>query len=92
MERYKEELHEYSSDPERTFFTRALKRRAIQTYTTVISVYEGLQLVQYLGYMANRSESHSLLLRFFRMNLAYLPPDQGVTDWSWTDLLSGKIR
>lgn len=91
-ERYKDELHEYSPVPESTIFTRTFKRRAIQIYSTVISIYEGLQLVQYIAYMANRSDSHSLLLRFIRMNLAYLPPEQGIEDWSWTDLMSGKIR
>lgn len=91
--RYKDELYEYSATPaDNTLFTRDVKRRLVQSYTTAVSIYEGLQVVQYVAYMANRSDSHSVWLRLLRMNLVYLPSDQGVEDWSWADLLSGKIR
>lgn len=92
VERYKDELHEYSATS--TLSSRSFKRRLIQLYSTAISIYEGLQVVQYIAYMANQSPAHSLGMRALRQHLAYLPPelDATINDWSWTDLLNGKIR
>lgn len=69
------------------------KKRAIQLYGWVTAAYDAAQVLQYVVYMANLSQSHSLLLRALRMNLVYLPPDESAEgDWSLSDLFHRKMK
>lgn len=67
------------------------KSHIIKTYTIVIGVYESLKAIQFVAYLANKSPSHTPLLKALKLSLKYLPPDE-TPDWNWKDLFSGKLR
>lgn len=67
------------------------KRKCIRAYKCVKGVYDCLQVVQYVGYLSNRSKTHSVLNRFIGQHLVYLPIDTNL-DWTWSDLITMNFR
>lgn len=89
LQKYRDEI-EISHQP-LTIKHRNIKLAANKVYKIVTAIYETFQIYQYIVYMANLSKSHSLLLRLMRHNLTYMPPDDN-QEWTWTDLIKGKIK
>lgn len=80
-------------DPHSTLRQRQLKRLTIRAASVGCGVYECLQVLQYIAYMANQSSAHSLGTRLLRQQLAYADAEAaGPADWSWSDLWAGRLR
>lgn len=67
------------------------KRKCIKAYKFVKGVYDCFQVVQYVGYLSNRSKTHSILNRIVGQHLVYLPIDTDL-DWTWSDLFTMNFR
>lgn len=63
------------------------KRKCISTYKIAKGIYDCLQVIQYVGYLSDRSKTHSILNRIFGQHLVYLSAETNL-DWSWSDLFS----
>lgn len=64
----------------------------LRTYNAADSVYEFMKLFQFISYLANRSKSHTPVMRLINVGLQYIPPDETAIDWNWHDLIGGKIK
>lgn len=67
------------------------KSHFIKTYTICVGTYESLKAIQFVAYLANKTSSHTPLLRALDLSLKYLPPDE-TPEWNWKDLFSGKLK
>lgn len=73
-------LQRFKDDDERIDATttarqRWLKRAFVRACSTGIGIYECLQVLQYIAYMANTSASHSLAVRLLGQQLVYASDD-----------------
>lgn len=66
-----------------------------QIYMRVYKIGKGIfdicQLLQYVGYLSNRSDTHSILNRAVGQHLVYLSAETNL-DWTWSDLFSLNFR
>lgn len=67
------------------------KKKCIKAYNIVNGIYDCLQIIQYVGYLSDRSKTHSIVNRAIGQHLVYLSADTDL-DWSWSDLLSMNFR
>lgn len=67
------------------------KKQCIKAYKIAKGIYDCCQVVQYVGYLSDRSKSHSILNRIIGQHLVYLSADTNL-DWSWSDLFSLNFR
>lgn len=67
------------------------KQKCIKAYKFIKGVHDCIQIVQYVGYLSNRSQTHSILNRIIGQHLVYLPTDTNL-DWTWSDLFSLNFR
>lgn len=90
VQRYSDDLERL--DPHSTLRQRQLKRLVIRAGTVGCGVYECLQVLQYVAYMANQSAAHSLGTRLLHQQLAYMDAEVAPPEWSWSDLWAGRLR
>lgn len=67
------------------------KQKCIKAYKFIKGVYDCFQVVQYVGYLSNRSKTHSILNRIIGQHQVYLPTDTNL-DWTWSDLFTMNFR
>lgn len=67
------------------------KKYIIKYYNIIIAITDFLQIFQYLYYMADKSKSHTILLRLLNIQLTYTEIEEE-EPWSWTDFLKGNLR
>lgn len=84
---YTNDIENNADPPQR----RRAKQITVRCFTAAIAAYDALQVFQYIAYMAGASKSHSLQMRALHMQLVYLPNDEQ-DEWTWTDLLNGKLK
>lgn len=72
---------------------KELKRKqiCIKVYNIGKGIYDFIQLLQYIGYLSNRSATHSVLNRAIGQQLVYLSAETNL-DWSWSDLFTLNFR
>lgn len=71
--------------------TTARKKLSIKLFTIAKSMHDCLQVVQYIGYLSDRTKSHSIMNHLIGQQLIYLPAETNL-DWSWSDLFSLNFR
>lgn len=71
--------------------TTEKKKIAIKLYNIVNGLHGCFQVVQYIGYLSQRTDSHSILNRLIGQHLVYLPAETNL-DWTWSDLFSLNFR
>lgn len=62
-------------------------RMTKKVYSISKGIHDCFQVFQYIGYLSNRNESHSILNRLIGQHLIYLPPESDI-QWNWSDLFS----
>lgn len=67
------------------------KQKCIKAYNIAKGVYDCFQVVQYVGYLSERSQTHSVLNRVIGQHLVYLSAETNL-DWTWSDLFSMNFR
>lgn len=67
------------------------KRKWIKAYEIAKGAYDCFQVVQYVGYLSDRSKTHSILNRIIGQHLVYLSTETNL-DWTWSDLFSLNFR
>lgn len=67
------------------------KQTIIRLNKIVKSVFDCIQVIQYVRYLSDRSKSHSILNAAFGQNLVYMSADTSL-EWSWSDLFSMNFR
>lgn len=68
-----------------------LKQKYIKSYKFIKGVHDCFQVVQYVGYLSNRSQTHAILNRVIGQHLVYLPMDTNL-EWTWSDLFTMNFR
>lgn len=63
------------------------KKIAIKLFNIAKGMHDCLQVVQYIGYLADRTKTHSILNRLVGQHLIYLSAETNL-NWSWSDLFS----
>ena len=63
------------------------KRKCISAYKIAKGIYDCFQVIQYVGYLSDRSKTHSIFNRIIGQHLVYLSAETNL-DWSWSDLFS----
>lgn len=86
IQKWKDDIYENVPD-NRTKY----KEVALNSYRTIKTMYELSKIVQYIFYLANLSQTHSVKLKLFELSLKYLPP-QEEDPFSWKDFLTGKLK
>lgn len=67
------------------------KRKCIKLYKFFKGVHDCFQVVQYVGYLSNRSKTHAVLNRIVGQHLVYLSTEVNL-DWTWSDLFTMNFR
>lgn len=67
------------------------KQLCIRIHRIAKGIYDFVQLLQYVGYLSDRSNTHSVLNRTIGQHLVYLSAETNL-DWSWSDLFSLNFR
>lgn len=62
-------------------------RMTKKVYSISKGIHDCFQVFQYIGYLSDRNESHSILNRLIGQHLIYLPPESDI-QWNWSDLFS----
>lgn len=62
-------------------------RMTKKVYSISKGIHDCFQDFQYIGYLSDRNESHSILNRLIGQHLIYLPPESDI-QWNWSDLFS----
>lgn len=63
------------------------KQKLIRAYKFVKGAFDCFQIVQYVGYLSDRSKTHSILNRIIGQHLVYLSAEMNL-NWTWSDLFS----
>lgn len=70
----------------------ALRRQHIQrSYRAIKGVHDLLQVIQYVGYLSDRFDTHSILSRVIGQHLIYSPMETSF-EWSWSDLFAANFK
>lgn len=71
--------------------TTRQKQTYIKLSKITKSIYDCIQVIQYIRYLADRTKSHCILNAAFGQHLVYMTADANL-DWSWSDLFSLNFR
>lgn len=63
------------------------KQMSIKAYKIAKGIHDCFQVVQYVGYLSDRSKTHSILNRIVGQHLVYLSAETNL-DWTWSDLFA----
>lgn len=70
----------------------AQRRRNIQkSYKILRGLHDLFQVIQYIGYLSDRFDAHSIVNRIIGQHMIYLPFEANF-QWNWTDLLSANFK
>lgn len=63
------------------------KKQCLKTYYVAKGIHSFVQTLLYIGYLSDRSQTHSILNRIIGQHLVYLSADTNF-EWSWSDLFT----
>ncbi|XP_058830054.1 peroxisome assembly protein 12-B [Topomyia yanbarensis] len=85
-----QKVQRWKDDCENNTLITPEKRLLVQIVPYLKACYESLKLFQYIIYLAGKSHTHSPVLRWLNLSLAYLPEED--EPWMFKDILSGQVK
>lgn len=71
--------------------TQQQRQHIQKSYRIIKGIHDLLQVIQYIGYLSDRFDTHSIVNRIIGQHLVYLPFEANF-QWNWTDLLSANFK